>query len=84
MTATVADLFDCGPFTIGSGGLLEGWVLPGEPFTITDNTKKVGITNRTAIVDNKWKQLTGDQSLSALGGVEVMMQLAATEYKNHI
>jgi hypothetical protein len=83
MTATVADLFDCGPFTIGSGGLLEGWNFQDEPFTITDNTKSRN-PNRAAIVDNTVEALTGDQNLSALGGVEAMMQLATTEYKNHI
>jgi uncharacterized protein (TIGR02145 family) len=45
-------------------------ITPEQATAITDNTKKVGITTeQAAIVDNTSGSNTGDQSLSALGGV---------------
>jgi uncharacterized protein (TIGR02145 family) len=53
-------------------------ITPEQATAITDNTKKVGITTeQAAIVDNTSGSNTGDQSLSALGGVASNEEISA-------
>jgi uncharacterized protein (TIGR02145 family) len=53
-------------------------ITPEQATAITDNTKKVGITTeQAAIIDNTSGINTGDQSLSALGGVASNEEISA-------
>jgi hypothetical protein len=68
-----------------SGLLEELELLQRQATAITDNTKKVGSQQNRQLLLTISGNNTGDQSLSALGGVESNDAItAATSTKNHI
>jgi hypothetical protein len=60
-------------------------ITPEQATAITDNTKKTGITEQAAIIDNTSGSNTGDKTLAELEGVASNELISGSYwYKNHI